>query len=161
MVGARGLWRERWVYVQRFWEYSCSAPVTALVSVCFMQWVLPGPSSLPVPHSVYTDLLPLKSVSDFPITLKNKIKSRLHFPFVSVWSDPCLSFVNILYHPLPHPESSSRLGSSLFSNPSGSFLMQSCWIPLISHNPIYVLFSTYVTVWNHLIYFVHCVCLCF
>ena len=114
-----------------------------------LQWVLPGPSSLPVPHSVCTDLLPLKSVSDFPITLKNKMKSRLYFPFVSIRFYPHLSFVYILYHPPPHPVA----WVLHFSQILDAELLNSS----ISHNPIYVLSSTYVTVWNHLIYFVCCV----
>lgn len=127
--GSRGLWRGGGC-VPRLWECSRSAPVTPgfrlLSHAVGPAWtLLPSCST----QCLYWSLA-LKICQWFPHYTKEQNKIQASLTFCINMIDPRLSFVNILYHPLPHPESSSCLGSSLFSNPPGSFLIQSCWVPL-------------------------------
>ena len=122
-------------------------------SVCLMQQVLPGlPSSIlaPLYQCLYCSL-PFRSVSDFPIVLKNKIKFGFTFLLYDL-TPVCLSYC-IFCHPPPHPENSGPLASSLFSNPPYSFLIQSCGIPLF-HVTLLISFLALTTIQNHLILYV-------
>lgn len=159
--GSRGLWRERGVCVPRLWECSLSAPVTPgfrlLSHAVGPAWtLLPSCST----QCLYWSLA-LKICQWFPHYTKeqNKIQASLSF---------CINMIrspSVFYkHPLP-PSSSPREfqlpGFFTFLKSTRFILDSELLSSSISHNLIYVLSSTYVTVWNHLIYFVCCVCLFF
>ena len=159
-MGARGLCRERWVYVQRLWERGSCTLVLALVSFCLSNAVGPAWSSFF--HScstvlVFVLLSALQICQWFPHCVKEQNKIRLHIPLV--WSDPCLSVILHLLPPSSSPREFWSPGFFAFLKSTVFILDSELWNSSVSRNPAYFLSSTYHNLESS--YFVCCIYLCF